>query len=799
MTALINDIKYGLRTLARSPGFTAVVVVILALGIGANTAIFSVVNAVLLRPLPYKNPNRIVQLSTYLRKGGYTFFSNTLSDFAEIRQRNRVFDQFVAVKAVGFVDIGADEPRYVRGVRVPAEFFPMLGVLPMLGRGFLPEEEQPGTDRVIILSHPYWSQRYGCDPNIVGQTITFKEGAYTVVGVMPATFRFPGYEEVVWKPLALTAEETQNRFNQFNAQIFGRLKSGVTLEQAEAELNLISSQLSEAQQRRSQRDFHLTVLRERMVAGVRFSLWMLFGTLGFVLLIACANVANMLLARSVSREREIAVRAALGAGRSRLMQQCVTESLLLSIAGGLGALFLAFGLLDMVRAFLPSDMPRVSEIRIDDWVLGFTLTVSLVTGTLIGLAPALRFAEMGMSQILREGRLSLGGGRRRHVLHKTLLVCEVALSMILLAGAGLMIKSLRRLTTVDLGFDPKGVLCVEVDERGSIYEQPEEYFRELMERVSKYPGVHMAAIGGLRLLGSGVGNTFNIAGRDVSVDGEEPGADFITVSKDYFATLGIPLLAGNVFGDEDYGDGRYVALVNQTLARRYFPDGSVVGQILTCGGKSLRIVGVTGDVRPKGFRSEVMPTVYSPYLYSGWGSSGTYLIVRAHGAHQTLFAMIRQELLRLSPRRPVPNIRTIEAMLADRIAPMRFNTQLLGLFAALALILAAFGVYGLMAFSVSQRTQEIGIRMALGARSGDVLKSVLRQGIKLTLIGLAIGLTGAFAATRIIRNFLYEVGPTDPLTFICVSLLLAGVALLASYIPARRAARIDPMEALRCE
>ncbi|MBC8218422.1 MAG: ABC transporter permease [Planctomycetes bacterium] len=798
MGTLWQDMRYGLRMLVKNPGFTLAVVLILTLGIGANTAIFSIVNAVLLRPLPFRDPDHIVQLSTYLPKDGDTLFSNTLSDFAEIRKRNRVFDQFVAVRAAWFVDIGGDEPRSVRGARVPAEFFPMLGVLPMLGRSFYPEEEQPGKDQVVVLSHAYWNQRYGADPNIVGHTITFKEGAYTVVGVMPPTFRFPGYE-VVWKPLALTAEEAQSRFNYFNAKIFGHLKSGVTLEQAEAELNVISSQLSEAHERRSQREFRLTVLRERLVADVRSSLWMLFGTLGFVLLIACTNVANMLLARSAGREREIAVRAALGAGRLRLVRQCVTESLMLSIAGGLGALLLAFSLLEVMRVFLPSDMPRVSEIRIDGWVFVFTLTVSLVMGTLIGLAPTLRFAEMAMGQTLREGRLSLGGGRRRYTLHKALLVCQVALSLMLLAGAGLMIKSLRRLTTVDLGFDPKGVLCVEVDERESIYEQPEPYFRALMERVPTFPGVRMAAIGSLPLLGSSVGNTFDIAGRDVSVDGEEPTADFTTVSKDYFATLRIPVLAGSVFSEQDYGDGRYVALINQTLARRYFPEGSPVGQILICGGKSLHIVGVVGDVRPKGFRSDVMPTVYSPYLYSGWGSSGTYLMVRAHGAPQTLFAMIRQELLRLSPRRPVSNIRTIEEMLADGIAPMRFNTELLGLFAALALILAAFGVYGLMAFSVSQRTQEIGIRMALGAKSSDVLKGVLRQGLKLTCIGIALGLAISLAITQMIHSFLYDVSPNDPLTFACVSVLLAGVAMLASYIPARRAAKIDPMVALRYE
>jgi len=784
--------------LARNPGFTVVVVLVLALGIGANTAIFSVVNAVLLRPLPFEDPDRLVQISTQLQKSGTTLPYSNLSDFAEIQSRNHAFEYIAAIQYQALVDIGGDEPLSVLVERVAAEFFTLLGVQPMLGRGFRQEEGQPGKEHVVVLSHQYWKQRYGADPDIIGQNITFKDGTYAVIGVMPADFRFSSDVDV-WKPLVVTTEKTRSK-NSFGSQIIARLKSNVTLEEAQAELDVISSQLTqEYPQNAINRGFWLIPLHERIVANVQSALRILFGAVGFVLLIACANVANMLLARSIGRQREVAIRTALGAGRLRLIRQFLTESLMLSITGGLCALLLTVWLLDLIKASLPATVPRLSEIQIDGWVLCFTIFVSILTAGLIGLAPALRLPEIGIGQALKEGSFNIHCGPRRNSLHRLLLVSEVALSLMLLIGAGLMIKSFWRLTTIDLGFDRENVLSVHVTCTESIHEQPEAYFQVLKDRIGQLPGVQTVAFGTLPLFGSRALDGFDIAGRDISVNGEEPTAERIKTSKDYFAALGIPLLMGRFFAENDYGDAQSVAIINKTIAHRYFPDISPVGQTITIGSKSCRIVGVVGDVRPNGFRSDITPTIYVPYLHSNWKTTDTHLIVRTHGDPEALFEPIRRELLALSPLRPVVGIRTVEQMLAKQVAHMRFNMQLLSLFAAVALVLASVGIYGLMAFFVSQRTQEIGIRMALGARSGDVLKAVLGQGLKLTLVGVAIGLAGAFALTRVISSLLYNISPTDPLTFVCVSLLLAGVALLASYIPARRAAKVDPMVALRYE
>jgi putative ABC transport system permease protein len=809
MGTLWQDIRYGLRMLARSPGFTVVVVLILAVGIGANTALFSVVHGVLLRPLPFQDPGHVVQVLTQQRQDRRPDPLNNLQDGVEIQKRNHVFAASAPIDLQLLLDAGGDEPRYLGGARVPACFFDLLGVRPALGRGFRPEEEQPGQDRVAVLSHEYWTQRYGGNPDIIGQSLVLQEAVYTregilfqemactVIGVMPAGFWCLDHRDL-WTPLVLSSGETAARIAGQSGYLIGRLRPGIQLGQAQAEVDVIGDQLvRERPQAGKDRRFVLVLPRERLVADVQRTLWVLLGTVGFVLLIACANVTNMMLARALGRQREMAVRAALGAGRLRLVRQSLTESLLLSLLGGLGGLLLAICSFDVIKALLPSNMPRVSEIRIDGGVLGFTLFASLLAGTLIGLAPILRLAQMSAGRTLKEAGSAVRGGISRSVLHQALLVSEIGLSLMLLIGAGLMIRSLRRFTSIDLGFDARNVLVANVDPSESIYAQPQPYFQALLERVRQLPGVQTAALGDLRLFGSSSDNSFSIPGRDTPRGERGPSAVVIHISEDYFRALRIPLWQGRFFVESDRTETEPVVVVNQAFAGRYFTDASVLGQTIVCWNKAWRIVGVVADVRPNGLRADAGPTMYFPYRQMA--RPNARLIVRTEGEPLSVLKPLRHEILALTPNRPAPRIRTIDEMLGGQTAPMRFTVRLLSLFAALALLLAAVGVYGLMAFFVSQRTQEIGIRMALGARSVDIGKAVLRQSLRLTSVGLALGLAGALAATRIIRSLLYEVSPTDPLTFVCVGVLLAGVALLASYLPARRAARVDPMVALRYE
>jgi putative ABC transport system permease protein len=819
MGTLWQDIRYGFRMLSKNARFTWIVVLTLAVGIGANAAIFSVVNAVLLRPLPFEASDRLVQVLTrfedpklrrlveIMTQGkGDTVPVNTLFDYSEIRKRNHVFGHIAAIEVQPLVAIGGDEPLDVLGARVSVDFFNCLGFQPMLGRGFHQEDDQPTKDHVVVLSHQYWKRHCAADPNIIGQNITFKQGAHTVIGVMPPHLRFLEYGDVleyitplaehlevgdidVWQPLTLSAERLgPGSMYSPSAWLIARLKSNVALEQAQTELNVISSQLTQEYQQRGKRSFILTKIHERAVAKVRPALWMLMGSVGFVLLIACTNVANMLLARFLSRQREVAIRAALGAGRLRLIRQFLTESFILSLMGGLCALLLTVWSLSLMKALLPSTMPRLSEIRIDGWVLGFVLFVSICTGMMIGLASVLRLSEIGVGQYLKKGCFKIRGGSRRNGLHRILLVSEVGLSLMLLIGAVLMIKSFWRLTNVDLGFEPRHVLVVGT-----------KFDASLKDRIEQLPGVETVAFGSPCINLGGQFDGFDIAGRDTSIEVEKPRAKFIEVGEDYFTALRIPLRMGRSFTENDHGDAERVAIINQTIVRRYFADTSPLDQTLKCGGKPHRIIGVVADVRPNGFRSDVMPTIYLPFAQADWFGGNIDLIVRARGAPERLFAQIRREFLSMNPNSPAPRIRTLEELLAGPVAPMYFNTQLLSLFAVVALFLVSVGTYGLTAFFVSQRTQEIGIRMALGARTTDVLRSVVGQELKLTLIGIGFGLAGAFALTRVTANLLYDTSPTDPMTFISGSLVLIGVALLASYIPARRVSRIDPMVALRYE
>lgn len=805
MGTLWQDVRFATRLLIRSPGFTVVVIFILAIGIGANTVIFSVVNAVMLRPLPFTDPGRVVQILTQFKEGRTDPYNN-ISDCIEIQKRNHVFEKVAAISPAYFLDMNPDEPRGISVARVPASFFSLLGVQPFLGRGFRPEEERPGHDHIVVLSHQYWTEHYGANEDVLGQDIilqegiwtrdgmTFKEGVYTIVGVMPADFWCLD-QRSLWVPLVLTAEQLSRSDTSRDTYLITRLRPNVRLEQAQAEIGVIGLQLMQERPRaRAGRSFLLVSPQEHLVADVRYTLWVLLGIVGFVLAIVCANVGNMMLARSLGRQREMAVRLALGARRVRLIRQYLTESLLLSLMGGLCGLFLTVFSLGLIKAALPYDMPRVTEIRIDGCVLGFTMAVSILVGTLIGLVPVLRITDMDTKRILQRSSFTVRGG----ALNRALLVSEIALSLVLLICAGLMIRSFWRLTSLDLGFDPKNVLVANADPRDSLYPQPQVYFPTLLDRVRHVPGVQTAALGDLPLFGSRSQNSFDIPGREVSQDGQGPSADVITIDEGYFQALRIALLQGRFLAENDRADAEPVVVVNKAFARCYFPNVSAVGQTITCWKKAWQIIGVVADVRPKGFSSDIAPTMYFDYRQVS-RLSQLRLIVRTDGESLSVLKFIRRELLTLTPHRPVAQIRTIEEMLSGRVAPMRFNMQLLSLFAGLALVLAAVGVYGLMAFFVSQRTQEIGIRMAMGAQSGDVLRSVLRQGFKLTLTGLVIGMGGAFAATRILHSLLYDVSPVDPVTFVCVSLLLAGVAMLACYIPARRAARIDPMKALRYE
>ena len=777
------------------------------------------VNAVLLRPLPFRDPDRLVQISPrfddpeFLRMlkqvsqaTGITTFGNTRLDFREVQNRSRAFEYVVAMEARPFVDIGGDEPINVLGACVSGEFFACLGLQPWLGRGFRPEEDRPGSDQVVILGHQYWRQRCGADPDILGKSLTFKDGTYTVVGVLPPDFRFLEYGGIseiftllaeqsgsrdidIWKPLALTPEQAGvGSLFSFGTFLLARVKSDVALAQAQAELNVISSQLTQEYKQRAKCSLALAPIQERLAAKVRPALWALLGTVAFVLLIACANVANLLLARSLGRRREVAIRTALGAGRLRLARQFLTESLLLSLFGSLGALLLTVWVLGLMRTSLLSHMPRLSDIRVDGSVLCFALGVAVLTGVLIGLAAVLRLSRPGMGRALKESGLALGSAAQRGLLHRALLVSEVALSLVLLIGAGLMIRSFWRLTHVDLGFDPKNVLVVD-----------QGFNASLLDRVRQLPGVAATAIGGPCASPGGQTAEFRIAGRNIPAGEKEPEAKCVKVTEDYFAALRIPLRAGRLFTASDHADAERVAIINETIARRYFPDASALDQMLTCRGNSYRIVGVMADVRPHGLRSDVMPMIYFPYAQAKWVSGNIDFVVRTRGSPETMLRPIQREFLAANPLSPAPRLRTLEELLTGPVAPLRFNMQLLSLFGALALILASVGVYGLMAFFVSQRTQEIGIRMALGAGSRDVLRSVVGQGLRLALLGTGLGLAGALGLTRVIASLLYDVSPTDPLTFALVSLVLIAAAALASYLPARRASKIDPMVALRYE
>lgn len=797
---MFQDLRYGLRMLLKNPGFTLIAIVTLALGIGANTTIFTMVNSMLLKPLPFKDPERLVMVWRTNAEQTARDVPSSVPLFIDWQQRNQVFEQMTAFTTGRFNLAGSDEAALVRGASVSAGFFETLGAPPLLGRSFLLDEDKPGAEAVVVLSHGLWQQQFGGAPDIIGQQVTINARPSTVVGVMPPGFNYPD-ETRLWR--TLTLDPQANRQAYF-INVLARVKKGVTREQAHAGMDNLAAQLA-AQYAQSTADhFDLRPLGEQLTGAIRRPLLVLFGAVAFVLLIACANIANLLLARASGREREIALRAALGAGRGRLLRQLLTESVLLAAFGGIAGLLLAVWSLSWLKGLSTLKLARLDEVALDGRVLGFTALAVLLTGAVFGLIPALQVSLQHLQHLAGALKGSSAASRpKSQRLRAGLMVVEIALSLVLLMGAGLLIKSFLKLRAVDPGFKPEGVVTLNLNLPDARYGQPEKrtaFLQQITEKLQALPGVESTATAAYSPL-SDIYNSriFIIEGRPETPQGLFAGQ--IPVSPDYFRTLQIPLLGGRAFTVHDDALAPGVVIVNQSFAKRFFPDEEVVGKRIHLGTRRppvwFEIVGVVGDVRQLKLESEAPPLAYVPHPQSVW--SFISLLVHPTGEPQMVAGALRQAVAAVDKDLGVAGPTTLDATLADSIAERRVLMTLLGVFAGLALLLAAVGIYGVIAYSVAQRTHELGIRMALGAETRDVLRLVLGQGMKVTLLGVALGLLASFALTRLMEKLLFDVSATDQWTFVLVPLLLVVVALLACYLPARRATQVDPLVALRHE
>jgi len=809
MDAIWKNLVYSARMLRKKPSMTAVAVLAIGLGIGANTAIFSVVNTVLLQPLPYPQPQHLVRIASEQRNqalDGRGAFS--VPDFLDIQKSSTTLEYVATLQGTGTITTEGNEPERLLGAAVSADYFNVLGVKPVLGRVFTREEDTPGATSVVLISHGLWQRRYGGDPNIIGREIDLG-GKTTVVGVMPAGFEYPISDDNqdFWEPIFsatfMTKEIREERANR-SLPVIGRLKPGATVEQAKADLDLISRQVEQnSPESNTNVIFNAVSMHEDITRDYRPALLVMLGAVGLVLLIACANVANLLLARAVARQKEIAIHMALGASRRRIAGQLLTESILLSLAGGALGLLLATWGTDLLVAYGPANVPRLRDVGVDRYVLFFTLGLATLTGIVFGLAPALQASKPAPGSMLKESGRGVYTGRSR--MRSALIVSEVALSLMLLAGAGLLINSFWRLLHTDAGFDTKGVLALDIPLSRERYKTPEQRsaaFQQLIARMKTVPGVRDASVvSNVPLTDFDVELSFQIEGRPPYKPGEEAVADYTVAGGDYFRTMDIALLRGRVFTDSDTANSPHVMVVSNAFAKYYFPNEDAIGKRIIMDGDDktpIEIVGIVDDVRRNGLDQGVEPEMYVSFVQKP--ERRLNLVIRSTTEDASQLAQAaRAEVKAFDPRQIIWRAQTIEQLLGTSVAPRKFNMLLLGIFAAVALVLAAVGLYGVMSYSVSWRTQEIGIRMALGAKRTDVLRMVVRQGMTMTLIGLALGLIGVFGLSRVIAGLLYGVSPTDPLTFTGVSIVLLMVALLACLIPARRATRVDPIVALRSE
>jgi putative ABC transport system permease protein len=798
LSNVLRDVRYAIRQLTRTPGFALVAILTLALGIGASSAIFSVVNGVLLRPLPYPEPDALVRVFEIVPQ--YGRFSVAPASFLDWRQQNTVFERIATYNSTSATFTDTSGPERITGATVSWDLFDLLKVQPLLGRSFKADEDAPGKDSVIVLSHGMWQRRFGGDPNILGRSVTLSGTPVTIIGVMPASFLFPRDAEF-WRPIALNPAKA-SRGGHFLA-VIARTKPGISIKQAEAEMKTIAERLAiQYPDASANESAEVVALREQVVSGIRPALLTLLAAVGVLILIACANVANLLLVRASVREKEIAIRAALGAARRRLVLQMLAESLVLSLAGGGLGLLLAYLSIPFIQTLSAGSIPRVDDIFLDANVLGFAFAVSVTTGILFGLAPAWRASRAGLAGVLKEGgrSSSVSGGRW---VRSGLLVAEVALSIVLLVGAALLLRSFAKLIDVNPGFQPERVLAFRVSLPATTY--PEEhnrvqFFDRLLEHLDALPEVTAAGMVQTLPMRGGYVLSFAVQGRPASTPGNEPSANHRVISPDYFRTLGIPLLRGRTFTADDADKTPMVAVVDEAFVRRHFPKEDPIGRGLDIGNGTdgfYQIVGVVGDVHYDSLDANPDPTMYVPYKQDVF--STMWIVARSDGDPARAAAGARQAVQQIDRGLPAYSMMPLATVVSESVAQRRFSMLLLALFAAIALFLAAVGLYGVMAYTVSQRTQEIGVRMAMGAQRADVLRMVVGGGLKLTLVGVAIGVAAALALARLVATMLFDVTPFDPASYAATAGVLLAVAALACYIPARRAMRVDPIVALRQE